>query len=198
MMIASTPTSQDLASRLDWTTPADTVKGMLFNGLLGAVERQLGLAARERCRKASGEDEFIDFFGYPVASFLKLLYAAAEQFTPKLGSRDAALRALGRQAVNDIMASRVGQTVLLLADGSPRRMLFTLPSAYRTAVSYGDRNADVASETHGFFVMKRDFMPIPYQEGFLEAAIQALGITRVQVKGRPLGTLDASYEISWE
>lgn len=196
--LTPTPASHDLAARLDRATPADTAKGMLFNGVLNAVERQLGLEARELCRQATGEDEFIDFFGYPVATFLKLSYAAAELLSAKLGGRDAALRALGKQAVDDIMASRVGQTVLVLADGSPRRMLFTLPSAYRTAVSYGDRNAELASENRGYFMMKRDFMPVAYQEGFLAAAIQALGITRVRVKGRPLGPLDASYEISWE
>jgi uncharacterized protein (TIGR02265 family) len=190
--------TKDLAMRLEQATAADTAKGMFFNGALSAVERALGPEARERCRKASGERSWVDFFSYPISGFLKLSFAAAELLTPELGAYDKAFRNLGQQAAEDLLATSVGKTLLNLAGGDPQRMLSSLPTAYKTAVSYGDRKAEAAGDKHCVVVMIRDFMPHPYQEGVLQGFIHAMGISHAEVKGRRIAQLDANYDISWE
>lgn len=188
----------DLQLRLSLAQPSDTCKGMFFNGALGAVERTLGQAAREQCRAAGGEKKCVDFFNYPIAGFLQLSFVAAELLEEKVGSYDEAFRSLGQQAVDDFLASTVGKTLLMLAGKDPTRLLRSCPSAYRTAVSYGERKVEFTSERSCVFSMRRDFMPHPYHEGVFAQVIRALGVANVRVVGKRTGPLDADYAISWE
>ncbi|MBI3182649.1 MAG: DUF2378 family protein [Myxococcales bacterium] len=188
----------DLRIRLSMATPADTAKGMFFNGVLSAVERLVGPEARERCRKAGGEKKYIDFFNYPIAEFLPIAFTAASLLSEKLGGYEAAFRRLGQQAVEDFLSSTVGKTLLLLAGSDPRRLLSAAAGAYRTAVSYGERSTEFLSEKRCYFKVKRDFMPHPYHEGVFLAVIESLGAKQVKVVGRRIGPLDAYYDISWE
>jgi len=110
--------ARDLPERLSLAGAGQTVKGMLCNAALQAVSTLLDRRAAETCRAASGERRFIDFFSYPVSSFLRLSFTAAELSRSKLGGYDAAFRTLGKQAVDDFLSTAVGKTLRSL--GSTR------------------------------------------------------------------------------
>jgi len=191
-------TSPDFRARLTLTTAADTAKGMFFNGVLDAVQKLLDATARERCLQSSGEKKFIDFFNYPIATFLPMVFTAAELLATSLNGHDAAFRKLGKQATTDFLTSGVGKTLLILAGHEPSRLLSAVPTAFRTAVSYGERRVDLLGPQRAVVKMTRDFMPHPYHEGVLAGALEQMHARNVKVVGRRLGPLDADYEVNWE
>ncbi|MHB8872525.1 MAG: TIGR02265 family protein [Myxococcaceae bacterium] len=190
--------ASDLSIRVGLATPKDTCKGMFFNGMLVAVGTLAGESARVRCLAETGERKFVDFFNYPITSFLPAAFSAAESLEGSSGGWESAFRRLGRQAVDDFLATAVGKTLLMLAGSDPRRLLSALPSAFKTCVSYGDRAVTYRSAKECTFVVKRDFMPHPYHEGVLLAVIEHIGVRQVKVEGSRTGVLDADYVISWE
>lgn len=188
----------DLSERLALAGPEDHARGVLCNGALAAVARLLDDGAAEVCRSASGERRFIDFFSYPITSFLRLSFTAAELLRSKLGGYDAAFRTLGKQAVDDFLSTAVGRTLRTLEGKKPWRPLTAMPAAYQTVLDHGARDVELLGEGRCVIRMRRDFMPPPYHEGVLAAVLGSLGAHQVQVVGRRLGSLDADYEISWD
>lgn len=188
----------DLSERLALAGPEDHARGVLCNGALAAVARLLDEGAAEVCRSASGERRFIDFFSYPITSFLRLSFTAAELLRSKLGGYDAAFRTLGKQAVDDFLSTAVGRTLRTLEGKKPWRPLTALPAAYQTVLDHGARDVELLGEGRCVMRMRRDFMPPPYHEGVLVAVLGSLGAHQVQVAGRRLGSLDADYEITWD
>jgi len=190
--------SRDLQARLALATTEDTARGLFFNGVMGAVRVLGGDAAVVPCLAASGEKKFIDFFNYPVSAFLRMSFTAAQVMGPQLGGFNGALRRMGVVATQDFLSSTAGKTLLLLASDSPKRLVGNLHAGYRAAVSYGERGVTWTGDKTGVFFMKRDFMPPPYHEGTLQAAIEAVGGKQVQVQGRQTGPLDTEYSLSWQ
>ncbi|MBL8910829.1 MAG: DUF2378 family protein [Archangium sp.] len=205
----------DLAARLALANPEDTCKGMFFNGLFRAVVRQGGTPASDTLRHVGRGQKFVDFFNYPIADFLPMAWHAAA--VAGGGSDSTALergiRSLGRQATDDFLSTAVGKTLLMLAGSDPRRLMASLASGYKTAVSYGVRALEWKgrmvseasaggphgnSQTRCLFTMRRDFMPHPYHEGVLLQVLTTVGARGVQVKGTRVGLLDTDYEVSWE
>lgn len=191
--------ADDLKHRVSLATPADTCKGMFCNGLFQAVERSKGEAGVEELKEAAGGRKFVDFFNYSIAEFLPLAWVAAELVG---GGRSPAqletgIRSLGRQATDDFLGTAVGKTLLLLAGSDPRRLMNSLASGYKTAVSYGTRTVSWLGPTRCVFAMRRDFMPHPYHEGVLQQVLTAVGGKQVQVRGVRVGVLDTDYECSW-
>lgn len=191
-------TSPDFRARISLATEKDTAKGMFFNGLLDAVEKLLDKRARDLCQQASGEKKFVDFFNYPIAMFLQASFTAAELMAPAMGGHDAAFRKMGYRAANDFLNSGVGKTLLILAGHDPNRILSAVPTAFKTSVSYGERTVSFIRPRQCLVKFVRDFMPHPYHEGVLAAAVEAMHSKNVKVFGRRLGTLDAEYEVTWE
>ncbi|MFT3838726.1 MAG: TIGR02265 family protein [Myxococcaceae bacterium] len=187
----------DLAQRLALATPKDTCKGMFFNGVLLATERLINVDARKGLFAKAGGKKFVDFFNYPISDFLPLAFNAVELLLPKEGSWEAGFRRLGRQATDDFLATAVGKTLLLLANDDARRLMSSLPSGYKTAVSYGERQVVWSAAKTCTFKMRRDFMPHPYHEGVVEQVLQAVGANEVKVGGRRVGQLDTDYDVSW-
>ena len=189
----------DLAQRVALAAAADTCKGMFCNGLFHAVQRARGAGGLEQLQHAAAGKKFVDFFNYPIAEFLPMAWVAAELVgggsTPL--ALESGIRSLGRQATDDFLGTAVGKTLLMLAGSDPRRLMNSLASGYKTAVSYGTRSITWKAPTHGIFAMRRDFMPHPYHEGVLLQVISAIGGKNVQVKGLRVGLLDTDYEFSW-
>ena len=190
--------AKDLEDRLALVTESATVKGVLCNAVLGAVESLLDHKTALACRAASGERRFIDFFTYSIRSFLKLSFTAAELSRSKLGGYDAAFRTLGKQAVNDFLSTAAGKTLRSLGSRDPHRLLATLPSTYRAALNHGERHAQLAGEHRCVLKMRGDYLPHPYHEGVLGTMLSSLGLGPVQVMGRRVGVLDVDYEITWD
>jgi uncharacterized protein (TIGR02265 family) len=187
-----------LEHNISLTSPEDTARGMFFNGALEAIRRMAGEEMARRCREATGERKHMDFFSYPVASFLRLCLAATEQVGPRLGGCEATLRWIGEQSSRDFLSSMAGKTMILLAGGNVTRLLGQLPSSYRAAVSYGERTVRCTPQGTGHFVIKRDFLPHAYHEGILRGLLLEAGAKTVQVQGRATGSLDSEYDFSWQ
>jgi len=188
----------DLQLRLSLATADDCAKGMFFNGALNTIGTVGGSVIAEQCRQASGIRKYVDFFNYPISSFLHLSFSAAKLLERPLGGYGTVFFRLGEQAVRDFLDSGVGKTLLLLAGKDPRRLLTILPSAFKTAVTYGERNTEFTGEKQAIFTMKRDFMPHPYHEGVLKTVLEAMGATTARAIGHRTGPLDAAYQISWD
>ncbi len=191
--------ADDLQQRVALANSSDTCKGMFLNGLFQAAQRARGPGGLETIKKVAENRKFVDFFNYPIAEFLPIAWAAAELVgggrTPM--ALETGVRELGRQATDDFLATAVGKTLLMLAGSDPRRMMNSLGSGYKTAVSYGTRSVTWKTPQHCIFAMRRDFMPHPYHEGVLLQVLTAIGGKQVQVKGLRVGLLDTDYEISW-
>jgi uncharacterized protein (TIGR02265 family) len=189
----------DLTLRLAAATPADTCKGMFFNGLFMAVKRSGGEVELERLQRAAHGRKFVDFFNYAITDFLPLAWFSAE-LTAKSAAPEAiaeGIRSLGRQATDDFLATSVGKTLLLLSGNEPRRLMSSLASGYKTAVSYGTRTVTWTGPTSCVFSMRRDFMPPPYHEGVLAQVLTAVGGKDTRVVGRRVDVLDTDYDVFW-
>lgn len=198
MDVSHLNTERHLERNLALAKPEDTARGMFFNGVLDAVRTLANEEVALRCRAATGERKHIDFFSYPVSSFLKMCLEANQQVGARLGGCEKVLRRIGEQSTHDFLSSMAGKTAILLAGGSVKRLLGQLPSSYRAAVSYGDRVLTWTGERSGRFIIQQDFMPPAYHEGVLLGVMEAAGVRPVLARGRMTGPLDSEYELSWE
>lgn len=189
---------QEFERRILLATPQDTTRGLFFNGALAAVRSFGGEPVAQRCMDATGEKRFVDFFNYPVASFLKLSLTASQALGPQLGGFEAALRRLGMQATRDFFSSMAGRTLLLLAGEDPSRVIASVPAGYRTAASYGERAAAMTGPKSALISMKRDFLLPAHHEGVLLAVMEAVGVQNARVTPRITGPLDSEYELTWD
>lgn len=187
----------DLSERLRAATPQDTCKGMFFNGVLAATDTLLGPFAVDEVKARLPERKYIDFFNYPISTFLPAAFQAAQLIQGKSDDFAAAMRRLGEQAIDDFLSTPVGRTLVTVSSGEAKRLMRAAPTAYKTAVSYGTRETVFTAETECVFKVRRDFMPHPYHEGVLLAVLRALGAKDVSVRGERLGLLDADYHVHW-
>lgn len=187
----------DLGERLKMATEDDTCKGMFFNGILSATQALLGADARAQVQATLAEKKYVDFFNYPIATFLPGAFTAAKLIKGGGSDFDSAMRRLGEQAIDDFLATPVGRTLVTVSAGEAKRLMRAAPIAYKTAVSYGARETVVVSDRECIFKVRRDFMPHPYHEGVFLAVLRALGCQDVTVRGQKLGLMDADYFVSW-
>lgn len=187
----------NLEQLLTFTTPMDTCRGMFFNGLLDAVHALGGDEARARCFAAAGEKRFVDFFSYPMTDFIRAVFTAVELLAPEHGGHDAVMRQLGRRATEDFLHSTVGKTMMALAGTEPFRLLSSFPSAYRASLSYGERSVTRLGEQRVRLSVRRDFMPVEYNEGVLRAAMAQSTARELHVEWHRLAPLDVDYDIRW-
>jgi uncharacterized protein (TIGR02265 family) len=188
----------DLRERLAAATDEDTCKGMFFNGVLSATKVLLGPDAQVQVQSTLVEKKYVDFFNYPIRTFLPAAFTAAKLLQKSSVDFDAAIRRLGEQAIDDFLATPVGRTLVTVSAGEAKRLMRAAPIAYKTAVSYGARETVVVNDTSCIFKVRRDFMPHAYHEGVFIAVLRALGCQDVTVRGQKLGLMDADYFISWK
>lgn len=187
----------ELEHLLTLATPVDTCRGMFFNGLFDAVRTLGGEEVRARCYVAAGAKRFVDFFSYPVADLLKAIFTAADLLGPKHGGREAVMYLLGRRATEDFHQSTVGKTMLALAGKEPQRMLNTFPSAFRAALSYGNRTVEHLGDKQARMLARRDFLPLAFNEGVITFAMEQSSARQIVVRGHQLAPLDVDYDIRW-
>ncbi|WP_224361427.1 DUF2378 family protein [Hyalangium versicolor] len=183
-------------------TSEDTVRGMFFNGILSLVKTYGGEPALGQCRALLGdirfERSFISFSSYPARDFLRLCVAASQVLAPSLGNPEETARQLGIYTSRDFLHSMAGKTLMVLAGGSPQRLLGSISQAYRAAVSFGDRRVTPKGDKCVIVTYTRDFFPLYHSEGVLLAVLEALRVKKPQVRSRSLGLLDSEYEVTWE
>jgi uncharacterized protein (TIGR02265 family) len=190
--------ARDLEARLAATAPDETIRGLFFLGVLDAVRFLGGADAVKRCLEQVEETaDFIPMQTYPFPRFLRLSYVAAEQLSPLVGGHDAAQRQIGTQAMLDFLNSMFARDFVQQAGGDPKRLLELMHSGYRTALNFGERSVEWTGPTSGRVIMKRSLMPVPYNEGILQSALEVTGVHDVQVRGQAQSLVDAVYEVSW-
>ncbi len=190
--------ARDLEARLAMTTPEDTSRGLFFLGVLDAVKFLGGADAVKRCLEQVDETaDFIPMQTYPFPRFLKLSYVAAEQLAPLVGGHEAAQRQIGTQAMLDFLNSMFARDFVQQAGGDPKRLLELMHSGYRTALNFGERTVEWTGPTSGRVIMKRSLMPVPYNEGILQSALEVTGVQDVQVRGEAQSLAEAVYDVSW-
>ncbi|ATB29544.1 hypothetical protein MEBOL_002999 [Melittangium boletus DSM 14713] len=190
---------EDLSRRLALVIPGDTVRGTFFLGTLDMVRECRGEAGVRRCLAAVDEPRFMEFFHYPVGTFLRLNEAAVVELTLRgEGNWTWAQRRLGRRAAADLLSSAAGRALVLLSRGETRRLMGNLPSAYRAAVNHGERSVVWEGERRGRVIMRRDFMPCAFHEGLLAALLESTKAQGVGVQGARLDVLDGEYRVEWE
>ena len=189
---------RDFARQMALAEPKDTVRGVFCNGVLRFV-RKIGCEELvKRCLEVSGEEKFVDFFNYPVATYLRMVSIAMRSLAERHGNIDDALRQFGRQAMLDLNGSVAGKALGLMRTGDMRSTLEGLRVFFRVAVSFGEYELVWTGPTSARLTMRRVFMPYLFHEGLLLTLLDRKDIRAVKVRGRQLATLDSEFEISWE
>lgn len=190
---------KDLQIRLAEATPHDTVRGVVFNAIFSVVKESAGEAAARRIDTVSGKGSRTEFFTYPVADYLHLIFNAADELEGALGGVDPVYTKVGARASELIAASMLGKTLLALAAGGGTRQLMQhMPGGYRATVSYGERTVTWPGERHARYVFTRDFLVPAFHVGVLGMAAQVGGGRNVKATGRQTGVLEAVYDVAWE
>lgn len=188
----------ELERRRSLATSDDTIRGMLFNGTLEVLQAMGADSLAKRCVEESGETRFLDFFSYPVQKHCQMVATALPLLAQKYGDAEQALRQLGRLVANRFLRVGAGKVMLALSPRSPRQLMYTLPMAYRMAVSFGEYEMRLTGPTSGQLILKRDFMPHPFHEGVVETSLTLWGAREVQVSGRQTGGLDSECDFCWQ
>jgi len=190
--------ARDFARRMALAEPDDTLRGVFCNGLLRVMQERGGEEVGRRCLEAAGEERFLDFFNYPITTYLRMVSTGLELLAGKHGDVEELLRQLGREAVVALGRSAAGKALEMMNTGKTRNMLAGLRVVYRVAVSFGEIELENTGPTSARLTMKRVFMPLAFHEGVLSAALKANNIQGARVRGRQVGPLSNEYEISWE
>jgi len=188
----------ELAQRIAICKPEDTVRGFIFKSVYGLVEQRAGSAGVDRVlQQLRGAKMPVDFFSYPVADFLRLLYAAADVLEPQYGSVEDAFRACGASTVTGFFKSYVGNTLWkLIGGGEPKRALSTVHTVYSTLVSYGVREFQDLGDKRGLITFRGDMQPMYFHEGSLTEVLHVL-CGNGKATGRALSLNHVEYTLEW-
>ena len=135
----------------------------------------------------------VDFFSYPVADFLRLLYTASDMLEPYYGSVEDAIRACGAATVTGFFKSYVGNTLVkLIGMNDPKRLFSSVDTVYSTLVSYGRRSYEDLGAGKYRLDFQGDIQPVYFHEG---AHTEALRVMRGngKVTGTALSLNHAHY-----
>ena len=188
--------SQELQRRQALVGPRDTTRGFLFITALDVVKNQLGKQAHQRCVEAGGIPSFTAFFSYPVSAFLSLSYAAAQELSVDQGGFSGALQYLGFRAAPRFLESTTGKMLMSLVGKEPRRLIESLPTAYKTAWDHGGCAIKWLGPKSGRLTYT-NALPAPYFAGSVQQILSSAKL-RGQVLSRQVSLTDCSVEFSWE
>lgn len=171
----------------------------MFNELLALVNRELGVDGVAKVRAVLPPDaKYRDLVSYPIADFLKLMFAAADLLEPKLGSVDVAIRACGAATVDAFARTPGGRVFFgVISLAGPAQLLARAQTGYTTVVTYGSRSWKSTGETSGVIHMREDMQPVAYHEGVLEAVLRNVGYDAT-VRGTSSDVTTAEYSLTWK
>lgn len=189
----------ELARRRTFVKPEEhTIRGFFFKGILDNLRTLGDEAMVARCLEACGQERFMDFFSYSTDLMFPLLFTALPTLAERHGGAEAALRQMGRQSSIDFLASVAGRAMMLLAQGSPKPLLSSLPAAFRVAMSYGNSQVEWLGPRQGRLSSQFSLMPPPFMEGLVLQLLEAAGARGGRATARSVGDLDIVCEFSWE
>ncbi|WP_257458703.1 DUF2378 family protein [Archangium lipolyticum] len=188
---------EELQQLLSYVTPTDTTRGLFLNGVLEVV-RQLGDESTvRRCLEESGEKQFLDLFSYPLGTLLRMSYTGARLLSSDSRDFNEVMRQMGYLSARNFADSTMGRVMLRLVVGQPRRLLDTLPMAYRMNTTAGECTVRWTGHTNAVIRFTRDFLPHAYTEGSLQGSFEIAKVPGLTVRARPLARLDTEFELSW-
>lgn len=189
---------RDLAQRVALCKPEDTVRGFIFKSVYGLVEQKAGSAGMDRMLQQLRLNKMpVDFFSYPAADFLRMLYAAVDVLEPLYPTQEDTFRACGASTVTGFFKSYVGNTLWkLIGGGDPKRALSTVHTVYSTLVSYGVREFQDLGGKRGLIVFHEDMQPVWFHEGALTEVLHVL-CGNGTVTGKALALNHAEYTLEW-
>src|SRR5687767_1827151 len=86
---------EEVEHRLAQVLPTDRVRGVFFRSVQQAILVSKGEAAMEECLEECEERDFMDFFAYPAADFLRMVRRAAWLLRSAEGGFEETMRMLG-------------------------------------------------------------------------------------------------------
>jgi uncharacterized protein (TIGR02265 family) len=189
----------DLDQRIAICKPEDTVRGFIFKSVYGLVEQRTGSAGVERLMQQLRVNKMpVDFFSYPAADFLRLIYMAADVLEPQYPSIEDALRACGASTATGFFKSYVGNTLVkLIGMNDPKRLFSSVQTVYSTLVSYGKRSYEDLGPGRFRLDYAGDMQPIYFHEGTLTEAVHAMR-GNGKVTGTALALNHAQYLIEYD
>jgi uncharacterized protein (TIGR02265 family) len=193
----SAATQHQLEQRLAVLGPKDTTRGFLFGSALELVRSEGSAESLKRCVEAAGSANFTAFFSYPVGTFLKLTYAAARELSDKHGGFDGAMQHLGMRVAPRFLESTTGKMLLSLVGKEPKRLVESMPSAYKTAWDHGSCSLTWSGPKSG----RIDYVnaiPGAYFAGSLMQILNAAQLKGTRVTVRQSTLTDFAVEFSWE
>ncbi|QRN99610.1 DUF2378 family protein [Archangium violaceum] len=188
----------DLAQRIAICKPEDTVRGFIFKSVYGLVEQRVGSAGTDQMMQQLRVHRMpVDFFSYPAADFLRMLYAAVDVLEPQYPSVLDAFRACGAATVTGFFNSYVGNTLMRLVGlGDPKRVFSSVDTIYSTLVSYGKRSYEELGEGRIRLHYRGDMQPIYFHEGALTEALRVLR-GNGKATGRAVSLNYGEYLLEW-
>jgi uncharacterized protein (TIGR02265 family) len=193
----SAGTQQQLEQRLALVGPKDTTRGFLFGSAMELVRTEGNAEALKRCVDAAGSGNFTAFFSYPVSTFLKLTYAAARELSAKHGGFDGAMQHLGMRVAPRFLESTTGKMLLSLVGKEPKRLIDSMPSAYKTAWDHGTCSLTWTGPKSGR-VDYVNAVPGAYFAGSLMQILNAAQLKGPRATVRQNTLTEFSVEFSWE
>jgi uncharacterized protein (TIGR02265 family) len=185
-----------LDARLAAATPSDTVRGLVFNAIFHVAREHGGPDVPNAC-DPEGKGQRVDFFAYPVADFLRVLWAVGDALEKKLHF-DEVLRRMGHRTARTVLSSLVGRTLTAMAGMDARQLVSQTPTAYRTTVSFGQRKVEWLDDRHARVLFTRDFLPPPLHCGVFVGALESIGAGSPKATGQETAPLQTVFDVTWE
>ena len=188
----------ELAQRIALCKPEDTVRGFIFKSVYGLVEQRAGGTGVERMLQQLRATKMpIDFFSYPAADFLRMLYTAVDVLEPHYPSQEEAFQACGASTVTGFFKSYVGNTLMKLVGlGDPKRVFSSVDTIYSTLVSYGKRSFEDLGAGRIRLHYRGDMLPVHFHEGALMEALRVLR-GNGKVMGKAIALDYAEFLLEW-
>jgi len=187
----------DMEQRIAATGPADKLRGYFFQRIIELVKQRISADAAKRILAPLRPGGYAALKNYPVAEYLRLLYAAVDELAPRMGVQ-AAFRACGAASVDAFATSAAGRVLFgVVTFGNPARLASQVGLAYATSVSYGKREFHQTSPSGGTLRYRGDYGPPAYLEGVILRALEAIGY-RGNVKSFETSVSAVDLEVRWE
>nr|QKW93778.1 hypothetical protein [Vitiosangium cumulatum] len=188
---------RELEQRLAAVGPKDTTRGFLFSAALEVVRSQADAEALKRCVEAAGNSNFTAFFSYPVPTLLKLLYAASRELSSKHGGFDGAMQQLGFRVAPRFLESTTGKMLLSLVGKEPKRLIDSMPTAYKTAWDHGNCTLTWTGPKGGRLAYT-NVIPVQYFAGSVMQILSAAQVKGAQATGKQLSLTESTVDFSWD